>query len=144
MSDGRTLFRVRSDAQAQMQEILINKNNVGGYKYNSAVTLIKHINYVFEQQLFEESADGMVGLGSEMPNTLTSYQSNVAIKKSDVKKQSIAEAQAASLTGNIVAPEITTNANAQDETDRQNTARLATIRLKEYGSLCIILDDSLV
>ena len=57
----------------------------------------------------------MVGLSSK---TLTNYKSNVAIKKSDVKRQSIAEAQAASSTINIVAPEITTNANAQDEADR--------------------------
>ena len=57
MSDAGALFRVRSDAQAhvkaQMQEILIHKNDVGGYGYNSAVTLIKHINRVLEQQLFE-------------------------------------------------------------------------------------------
>ena len=45
MSDGGALFRVQSDAQArmkaQMQEILINKNDVGGYEYNAAVTLTK-------------------------------------------------------------------------------------------------------
>ena len=121
MSDGGTLFRVRSDAQArvkaQMQDILIHKNDVGGYKYNSAVTLTKQINRVIEKQLFEELANGMVGLCSATPNTLTGYQSNVAIRKSDVKKQSIAEAEAASLTENIVAPKITTNANSQDEAD---------------------------
>ena len=91
MSDGGALFCVRSDAQArvkaQMQEFLITKNNVGGYEYNFAVTLIKQINRVLEQQLFEESADGMVGLGSKTPNTLTNYKSNVAIKKSNVKRQ---------------------------------------------------------
>ena len=69
-----------------MQEILINKNNVGGYNYNATVKLIEQINRVLEQQLFEESADGMVDLGSETPNTLTNYKSNVAIKKSDVKR----------------------------------------------------------
>ena len=65
MSDGGALFRVWSDAQArvkaQMQELSIAKNNSGGYKYNAAVTLIKQINRVLEKQLFEESADGMVG-----------------------------------------------------------------------------------
>ena len=50
------------------------------------MTLLKHINRVLKQQMFEESADGMVGLGSKSPNTLTNYKSNVAIKKSDVKK----------------------------------------------------------
>ena len=114
-----------------MKEISINKNDVSGYKYNAAVTLIKHINRVLEQQLSEESADGMVGLGSETLNTLTGYQSNVAIKKSDVKKQSITEAQSASSTGNILAPEITMNANAQDEANRQNTARITWIGVKE-------------
>ena len=48
MSDDRALFHVRSDSQArvkaQMQEISIHKNDVGGYEYNAAVTLIKQIN----------------------------------------------------------------------------------------------------
>ena len=74
-----------------MQEISIYKNNIGGYEYNVVVTLIKQINHVLEHQLFEYSADRMVGLGSATPNTLTGYQSNVAIKKSGVKKQSIAD-----------------------------------------------------
>ena len=116
MSDGRALFHVRSDTQArvkaQIQELSITKNDIGGYEYNAAVTLIKRINCVLKQQLFEQSAEGMVGLDSETPNTLTNYKSNVAIKKIDVKRQSIAEAQAASLTINIVPPEIMTNADA--------------------------------
>ena len=93
--------------------------------------MIKQINHVLEQQLFEESADGMVGLGSKTPNTLTNFKSNVAIKKSDVNRQSIAEVQAASSKIIIVAPEITTNADAQDEADRQNTEQLAVIGVKE-------------
>ena len=60
----------------------------------------------------------MVGLSSAAPNTLTGYQSNIAIKKSNVKKQSIAEAEAARSKENIVAPEIKMNANAQDKADR--------------------------
>ena len=60
----------------------------------------------------------MVGLGSETPNTLTNFKSNVAIKKSDVKRQYIAEAQAASSTMNIVAPKTKTNADTHDEADR--------------------------
>ena len=135
------MFRVRSDAQArvkaQIQEISINNNDVGGYEYNAAVTLIKQINRVLEQQLFKYSADGMVSLGSKTPNTLTGYQSNVVIKKSDVKKQLIAEAQAARSTGNTVAPEITTNADSQDKADRQNTSRLVAIGVKEAISAAI-------
>ena len=57
--------------------------------------------------------------------------SRVAINKSNVKKQSIAEAAAASTTDWVVAPEITTNANAQDEAYRQNTACLESIGVKE-------------
>ena len=45
MYDGGALFQVQSEAQArvkaQMQEILIHKNEVGDYKYNSALTVIK-------------------------------------------------------------------------------------------------------
>ena len=73
----------------------------------------------------------MVGLGSKTSNTLTKFKFNVAIKKSDVKRQSIAEAEAATSTINTVAPKITTNAEAQDKMDRQNTARLAAIGVKE-------------
>ena len=47
-------------------------------------------NRVLEQQLSEESADGMVGLGSETPKMITNYKSKVVIKKSNVKRQSIA------------------------------------------------------
>ena len=113
-----------------MQEISINYNDVGGYKYNATVTLIKQINRVLEQQLFKESDDGMVGLGRKTPNTLTNYKSNVAIKKSDNKRQLIVKAQATSSTSNIVAPDITTNANAQYKADRKKTARLAAIGVK--------------
>ena len=108
MSDGGALFRVQSDTQArvkaQMQELLITKNDVGGYEYNTVVTLIKQINRVLEQQLFKESADGMVGLGSETANTLTKFKSNVAIKNSNVKRQSISKVEEASSTINIVSP----------------------------------------
>ena len=90
MSDGGALFRVQSDAQArvkaQMQELSITNNDVVCYEYNAAVTLIKNINRVLKQQLFKESTDGMVGLGSETPNTLTNFKSNVVIKKSNVKR----------------------------------------------------------
>ena len=116
MSDGGALFRVGSDAQArvkaQIKQLLITKNDVGGYKYNAEVTLIRQTNRVLEHKLFEESANGMVSLGSERPNMLTNFKSKVAIKKSNVKRKSIAEAQAAISTINIVALKITTNADA--------------------------------
>ena len=50
MSYGRALFRIRTYVQAivkaQMQELLIVKNDVCGYEYNAAVTLLKQINCV--------------------------------------------------------------------------------------------------
>ena len=131
----RALFCVCTDAQALVkvliQELLIVKNDVGGYKYNTAVTLTKQINHVLKQQLFEESADGMVGLGIKTPNTFTNFKFNVAIKKSNANRQSIDEVAAARSATNIVDPEITTNADAQDEADRQNTARISEISVKE-------------
>ena len=53
-----------------MQDISIHKNDVGGYEYNVAVTLIKQINRVLEHKLFEELADGMVGNGNATPSPL--------------------------------------------------------------------------
>ena len=79
----------------------------------------------------------MVGIGSDTPNTLTNFKSNVTIKKSNVKRQSIAEVAAARSTINIVAPKITTNADFQDKAERQNTARLASIRVNEAISSAI-------
>ena len=117
----------------------ITKNNVGSYKYNDVVTTIKQTNRVLEQKLFKESADGMVCLGSETSKTLTNFKSNVAIKKSDVNRQSIAKAQVACLTINIIVTKITMNANAQDKADRQNTAWLAAIGVKEAIAAAITL-----
>ena len=91
MSDDGDFFCVRTYAhsrvKAHMQELSIVKNDFGGYEYNAAVTLLTQINRVLKQQLFEESVDVMVGLGSESPNTLTEYRSKVATKKNDIKKQ---------------------------------------------------------
>ena len=73
----------------------------------------------------------MVSLGSAKTDTLTGYQSNIAVQKSNVKKQSIAEDEAARSTDDIVTPEIKTNADAQNEADKHNTASLAAIGVKE-------------
>ena len=73
----------------------------------------------------------MVGLGSETPNMLTNFKPYIAIKKSDVKRQSIAKSTVAISATNIVAPKITANADSQVKADRQNTAWLAAIGVKE-------------
>ena len=84
-----------------------------------------------------------LGSAARTQHTLTEYRSNVAIKKSDVKKQSISEAAVASTTDWVVTPEITINANAQDETDRQNTSCLAAIGIKESiaAKITVIVGD---
>ena len=132
--DGGNLFRVRTDARtrvrAEMAELLLHKNEVGGYAYNDAKTLAIQIERVLERQLFEDSSDGMKGLASSTPNTLTKYRANINIKKKDVIAQSAAAAADASTSTNTVAPEITAD-NAQEEADRQNVFRLAAIGVKK-------------
>ena len=54
--DGGALFCVRTEAKTrvltEMSEIRLHKNEVGGYAYNYANTLIAQIKSVFERQLF--------------------------------------------------------------------------------------------
>ena len=87
MDDG-TLFRVRTEARTriltEMSEIRLHKNEVGGYAYNDANTIITQIKRVLERQLFEDSADGMKGVASDVGNALNDYKSTVHIKKRDV------------------------------------------------------------
>ena len=72
------MFRVCTDAharvKAQMQELSIVKNDASGYEYKAVMTLLKQINRVLEQQLFEDSVDGIVEIGSESPKTLKQIQ----------------------------------------------------------------------
>ena len=102
--DGGNLFRVRTDARtrvrAEMAELLLHKNEVGGYAYNDSKTLAIQIERVLERQLFEDSSDDMKGLASSTPNTLIKYRANINIKKKDVITQSAAAAAAASTSTN--------------------------------------------
>ena len=54
--DGGALFCVRTEAKTrvltEMSEIRLHKNEVGGYAYNDANTLIAQIKSVFERKLF--------------------------------------------------------------------------------------------
>ena len=79
------MFCVQKDARdrvkTQIGQLELPKDDVGSLEYNAAVMLIKQINRIPEQQLFENSTDGMVGLGSEHTNMLTAYKSNISIKK---------------------------------------------------------------
>ena len=61
--DVGVLFCVRTEARTRiltdMLEIRLHKNEVGGYAYNDANTLLTKIERVLERRLFEDSADGM-------------------------------------------------------------------------------------
>ena len=80
----------------------------------------------------EDSADGMKGLASAVRNALNNYKSTNHIKKRYVLEASRASDERDSIEESTVKPEINTNSDAQDETDRQNVFRLAAIRVK-YG-----------
>ena len=100
----------------------------GGYRYNHAVTFVKNIEGVLEDEYFEAAKDGMKGLLSEAAKDLTGFKANVAITRADAKKASL---EAAALVSSATAAEITTNEDAQEEVNRQNVFRLACIGAKE-------------
>ena len=58
----------------------------GVYTYNSAITFVKNIKEVLEDEYFEAPTDEMKGLVEEIPNELTKFKAKVAITKADVKK----------------------------------------------------------
>jgi len=134
--EGGALFKVRSEAKervlAAFAAIDIRKNEVSGYAYNDANTLITEIKCVLAEQLFGYSTDGMKGLISTAKNTLTEYKATISIKCKDVLKDSKDAADRLSnSSGTTVQPEIATNSDAQEEADRQNTYQLAAIGVKE-------------
>ena len=111
-----------------METYQLLKDDVSGYEYNTAVTLIKKIDRILKQKLFEYSTDGMVGLDNKNINTIMAYKSNISIKKSHVKQQSIARAATSTVTkGSGNKPKT----NAQEEADWQNTSTLTAIGVKE-------------
>ena len=117
---------------AAFTAIDIRKNEVSGYAYNNANTLVTEIERVLVEQLFEDSTEGMKGLLSTATNTLTEYKATISIKCKDVLKDSKdAAARLSSSSGTTVQPEIATNSDAQEEADRQNIYQLAAIGVKE-------------
>jgi hypothetical protein len=133
--EGGALFKIQSEAKEQglaaFTAIDIRKNEVGGYAYNDANTLVIEIECVLAEQLFEDSTDGMKGLLSTATNTLTEYKATISIKRTDVLKDSKDAKARLSSSGTMVQPEIATNSDAQEEADRQNTYRLAAIGVNE-------------
>ena len=130
--DNAALFRVRTDAaeriKAAMEQHKLPKDGVGAYKYNHAVSFIENVERVLEDKYYENATDDMKGLLDEAPNELNGSKANVAIKAAEIKVKSAAEAAAISSTE---VPQITTNEDAQEEANRQNAFRLASIGAKE-------------
>ena len=60
--DNATLFSVRTEAaeriRVAMEQHKLPKDDVGGYRYNHAVTLVENIEGVLEDQYFENATDG--------------------------------------------------------------------------------------
>ncbi len=68
--------------------IYICNNEVGGYSYNDANTLITEIKRVLTEQLFKDSTDGMKGLLGTTKKTLTEYKATIRNKCKDVLSDS--------------------------------------------------------
>ena len=130
--DNAALFNVRTEAGARIKEAMaihtLPKDEIGGYRYNHAVTFVEDIGGVLEDQYFEATTDGMKGLLNEVDNELTGFKANVAVRASEVKAASIAAAAEISSTA---VPHINTNEEAQEEANRQNVFRLACVGAKE-------------
>ena len=128
-------FRVRGDTctrvTTEISALKLHKNEDGGYAYDDALIFEKQIERVFERQYYESSSDGMKGLLAKAPNDLNAILSTKLVSRSSVLKESKATAARESTSTNTVAPEITSNNDAQDEADRINMFRLAAIGAKE-------------
>ena len=125
--DGCALFHIRTQARTrvlmEMSDIRLRKNEVSGYSYNNANTLITQIERFLERQLVEHFADGMKGLASDVRNVLNEYNLTVYIKKGDVLVESSAASKHAST-------DKSTLKTAQDKADRQNVFHLAAIGVR--------------
>jgi len=90
--EGAALFKVRSEAKEQVlvtfTAIDLRKNEVGGYAYNDANTLVTEIEQVLAERLFEDSTDGMKGLLSTGKNTLMDFKAHISLKRLDFLKDS--------------------------------------------------------
>ena len=133
--DGGALFRVRTEARTrvltEMLDIRLHINEVSGYSYNETNPLITQIERILERKLFEDSANGMKGLASDVGNTLNDYKSTVHIKKRDVLMASRASDERTSTNDSTVEQEIDNNSNTLNKADWQNVFHLAAIRVKE-------------
>ena len=92
--DTVAFFRVREETTDQIKLAIrqhkLSKDTVSGFRYNSAVTFIKHFQGVLEDDFFDKTTNGMKGLASPISNILTRFKANVAITRADIKRQLIA------------------------------------------------------
>ena len=86
--DGGGIFRVRTDARTrlgiEMGDIMLHNNELGGYAYNDAQICVTQIERVLERHMFEDSVDGMKGLASKPPNSLSKMKSTVSTRCADI------------------------------------------------------------
>ena len=87
-----------------MLEIRLNKNEVDVYTYNDANTLLTQIERVLERQLYEDSANGMKGIVSDVSNAINKYKLTIHIKKRDMLPALRAAAERASTDDSTVKP----------------------------------------
>ena len=89
----RRVFRVWTDARTrvgvEMADIILHKNEVGGYAYNDMQLCITQVERVLKRQIFEDLGDGMKGLFSVTLNALTRMKSTVSVKRTDILRESI-------------------------------------------------------
>ena len=114
-----------------MSEIRLHKDEFGGYAYNDANMMMMQIERLLERQLYRESFDGMKVLTSNNSNGLNEYKSTINIKKRYMLAASRASANLVRTDASTVEPEITTNSDAQDRSNRHNVFRLIEIGIKE-------------
>ena len=127
-------FRVRGDTctrvTTEISALKLHKNEDGGYAYDDALIFKKQIERVFERQYYESYSDDMKGLLAKDPNDLNAILLTKLVSRRSVLKESKAITAKESTSTNIVAPEITSNTDAQEEADRINMFRLAAIGAK--------------
>ena len=131
-------FRVRGDTSTrvttEISALKPHKNEDRGYAYYDALILEKNIERVFERQYYESSSEDMKGLLANATNELNSILSTKLVTHSSILKDLTAAAALASTSTTTVDPEIKTNPDAQEETDRINMFRLEAIRAKEVAA----------
>ena len=57
----------QNQSGVEMADIILHKNEVGGYAYNDTRICIAQVKRVLERQMFDDSGDSMKGLVSATP-----------------------------------------------------------------------------